>query len=474
MKYKKISFSNHPILGTLSLDLVNPKTGDPYQNVILVGDNGIGKTVLLQFLSTFNPQMHMENIGAAHMEIEMSDEDVQRVFTQYRNSPFNPFQAEDLTARLLSLDYDSTKEQSPNCEGEITNILGGKKKTHGATFSSIFRSIFSRAEISFSPHPISSVTSQEIDQEELKQRQSTENLSTEIKQLFIDINTQDAVECQEWVDAHVGVVPPDLVKHRRLKRFTKAFDNMFPTKRLLRVSSHRGNIDVLFEENGRQMSIDNLSSGEKEIVFRGAFLLRDKQSVSGCVALVDEPELSMHPKWEMKILDYYKDLFRNEQNQQQCQLFIATHSVYVLKAALESSSDSLVVVLNRDAHGSVQCNSVTAPNKLSTITSAETSYLAFGIYSIDYHIELFSEYQSRINVSSIKKVDQAIMATPEYNSNLANNHKHSDYRDANGQLVCSYETVCCLVRNHIDHPATSAPYTEEDLVNSIELLRSLL
>lgn len=475
MRYRKIAFTNHPILGTINLDFVNSVTGVPYQNVIFAGENGIGKTVILQFMNTFSPDKRVRDIGLVHLEVEVSAKDVQLLIEKTHEVYGDNFYLGDFPDHLLKFEYDSSNTDANNWgKGEYVDAKGNNVTKLGYLFAPIFRSIFSRAEIVFSPNQIKSVTALEIDEQEMDHRLSTEKLSTEIKQLFVDINTRDALEGQEWVDNHPGMAPTEDIKHQRLKRFTNAFNKMFPAKRLKRVNSQNGSIDVIFEENGKQMSIDHLSSGEKEIVFRGGFMLRDKQNAYGCVALVDEPELSMHPRWEKKILDFYIGLFNDEHNIQQCQLFVATHSVYVLERALESRSDSLVVVLSKDNTGNIVCNNITAPNKLSYITSAETSYLAFGIYSVDYHIELFGEYQRRNNLTSIKGVDSHIMSTPQYTSNLPDYHRHSEFRKADGTLACTYETVCCLVRNHIDHPDTSVPYNEADLINSTELLRSLL
>lgn len=474
MKYRKIGFTNHPILGTVTFDFVNQSTGFPYQNVILAGENGIGKTVLLQFINTFSPQQRRRDVGVVHLEIEVDDEDIRKLIDKNHETYGKVFSEGDLSNHLFVFDWDGSDTSAQNWGiGIYTDKDGIEQRKQGYLFTPLFRSIFSRAEINFTPKTVKAITALEIDQQDLSQSASSENLSTEIKQLLVDIHTQDALDCQEWIDAHPGVSPPDSVRHSRLHRFTEAFQGMFVSKRLVQVNTRKGSIDVIFEENGKKMSIDVLSSGEKEIVFRGAYLLKDKQKSLGAIALVDEPELSMHPKWEIKILDYYKNLFKDVNGNQLCQLFIATHSVHVLKKALENKTDDLVIMLNRASNGRILCTNVTAPNKLGSVTSAETTYLAFGIYSVDYHIELFSEYQRRYGLNSIKAVDNSIMGTAEYNADLTKHHKHSEFWK-NGVLMQEYETVCCLVRNHIDHPDTSSAYTEEDLINSTELLRSLL
>ena len=57
---------------------------------------------------------------------------------------------------------------------------------------------------------------------------------------------------------------------------------------------------IIFTKYGRDISIDNLSTGEKQIVFRGAYLLKNSNNLSKGIVLIDEPELSMHPKWQEK------------------------------------------------------------------------------------------------------------------------------------------------------------------------------
>ena len=53
MKIKKVKWNNHPILGNLELDFTNPATGEPFNNILFAGENGCGKTTILESISTF-------------------------------------------------------------------------------------------------------------------------------------------------------------------------------------------------------------------------------------------------------------------------------------------------------------------------------------------------------------------------------------------------------------------------------------
>ena len=48
-KIKNISFSNHPVLGNLSLDFCN-SNGSAVDTIIMAGENGTGKSTILQEL----------------------------------------------------------------------------------------------------------------------------------------------------------------------------------------------------------------------------------------------------------------------------------------------------------------------------------------------------------------------------------------------------------------------------------------
>ena len=198
-------------------------------------------------------------------------------------------------------------------------------------------------------------------------------------------------------------------------------------------------------------------------------MLKNINSMSGGIVLVDEPELSMHPKWQQKVLQFYRSLFNNN-GTQNAQMIIATHSEYVLRSALEDRDNVLIIVLG-DEGGTIHAEKITAPTILPAITSAETNYLAFGILSVDYHIELYGYLQNKTGNLTVKSCDDYIIAqTALFDPAL--HAKASSFTNQRGHTT-NYQTLPTYIRNLIDHPDPTQSYTQEELKCSIELLIEL-
>ena len=77
--------------------------------------------------------------------------------------------------------------------------------------------------------------------------------------------------------------------------------------------------DLCFEtKNGHRILIDELSSGEKQLlIILGEALLQEE---SYAIYIADEPELSLHIRWQETLTDYISKLNPN------AQILFATHS----------------------------------------------------------------------------------------------------------------------------------------------------
>lgn len=351
MKFRKIHFTDHPILGSCLFDFTNEQ-GDAVDTIIIAGENGCGKSVFLNELFAYNPsEIRDDRLYKINTEIELNDHELSRL----RTSPnFTNQGHKGISSNVINITQDfsirGTWEQSKvsfmdnnqNQVSAIGHILNIENY-------SLFKSIFSDVEINFTPNAISSVTSRNIDEPKNVPIKSNSNIATEITQLLIDIDNLDNADLSKWVSEHPGIAPTMEVQKIRMKRFTNAFHSIFPHKRFVNIENNNGHKDVLFEEFKKKMSIDKLSSGEKQIVFRGGFLLKDKKSAEGALVLVDEPEISLHPKWQLEILSFLKTLFTNESGVQTSQIIVTTHSPFIIHNCTRNNDK--VIVLQKNADG---------------------------------------------------------------------------------------------------------------------------
>ena len=453
MKIRKIKYKSHPILGNLELNLVNPNTGLPYNTIVLAGENGTGKTSILSTLNTFlclhsfEPFERIEYDAGGNLLAAVSTGNAYNDNLGFYN-------------RINLQTNESTNIQSNFNNNRNTIEQDALDLRH-------YGCVYSKARADFAVKKITGTTSLEIDKDSYDD-DAKEDFSS-LKQLIIDLQYDDSTTWQELTEAsptHQADYDAFMMT-AKMYRFRSAFNNFFESIKYKRVESSDGEKKVLFTKHNKDITIDVLSTGEKQIVYRGIYLLRNVGRLEGAAVMIDEPELSMHPKWQKRILKYFKDLFTAADGSQKAQLFFATHSEYVLGEALKDSTNTLVIVL-KDNNGTIEKKEVTTPLVLPTLVASEVNFVAFDVPSVDYHIALYGAIQTKYNKHRILDCDQFIQTqcAPYYNS-----ASHGVVTTFGG---VTYNTLPTKIRNHIDHPDNPYSFTDEELGTSIVLMRNIL
>lgn len=455
MMIKRLKYKDHPILGNLELDFTTD--GDrPYDSVIFAGNNGSGKTTILDSISTFLNRGSFEYFD----------------YIEYMTSPMFDYKAVQRDPLSNPEFFAIIKSDGERINIDSGGSNGDSRLDHDPINLRSKGCATSKARAEYNTEKISSVKVSSLDSTNVSM-DSTDNF-TSLKQLIVDLDSQDAAAYMEENRhrAEMGVTPQsynEFAATSLLSRFRNAFNKFFDRIQFDRVESIDGEHSIIFKKGEQGIPIDSLSTGEKQIVFRGAHLLKNNRMMTGGFVFVDEPEISMHPKWQNKILDYYQGLF-TVRGTMTNQMFFATHSEKVISKALENRIKNLVIVLN-DENGEIIPHKITTPSVLPTVTSAETNYLAFGIPSVDYHIELFGWLQEKNELASVKRADDFILSSPLYNHAI--HHKEYVFARPDGHTT-TYETLPTYIRNCIDHPDDSHSFTAEEFEVSITLLIELL
>ncbi len=114
-------------------------------------------------------------------------------------------------------------------------------------------------------------------------------------------------------------------KQLAVDEFNKIFEGIVVGTKLKSVDADggRGIFRVVFSNaNNQDVSLKDLSDGEKSLYLNIGELMR--LNFSNQVILVDEPETSLHPAWQQKIMKIYSRIGKNNQ------FIVATHSPQII------------------------------------------------------------------------------------------------------------------------------------------------
>lgn len=459
LRIKKIKFENHVIFGNQMYDFtVNNRT---YNTIILAGINGSKKTNLLETLKNItNNQLGLEKFesgGKVEISYDVSDFDLTDSTGNITINEFN-------RCIIPITNFSYNEEKYYNNDKKIRNAyFNSTKDEFKLNYDS--ECAYSSVNINYNPHrSVSGITSMQLDN---KNNIIDNDIALSTYQLLVDISNQDSTDMNNFVRLNPGKIPPLDLLDQRMRRFTSAFNYIFSDS--ITFNGILANTKPMFKKSGIDVDISSLSSGEKQIVFRGVELLKNVNLVKEKPVFIDEPEISMHPIWEDKILNYYKLMFTDlKNNKQQTQLFFATHSEHVLKEGLKDDN-TLILKLNSDGTN-IQFYKDGPGLHLPTITIGEIKYDIFDVYTTDFHIALYGFIQSNKVLSSRGNPinDPNVKETDDWLYSVGAPKKNSSYHSTN------YRTLPTYIRNAIDHPGANGLPDEVLLKQSIDYMLTLI
>lgn len=98
---------------------------------------------------------------------------------------------------------------------------------------------------------------------------------------------------------------------------------------LVGIKDPKTKMPLFRNESGVEFDINGLSSGEKQLFIR--LLSLKSLEPEGCVILIDEPEISLHPSWQQRIVEVYQNIGKDNQ------IIIATHSPHIISSVKRES-----------------------------------------------------------------------------------------------------------------------------------------
>lgn len=276
MKLKKIRFNNHKILNNLEVDFYDA-SGSVLNTVAIIGENGTGKTTLLKSIFQF-----MDADEGSF--IEESGQ-----YIKNRNG-------------ILELDINNE---------EIALLTDIFRFGDDDSNKSGFKIVYMPAEINF---------------EKLKKVDNTFKFNPS----FLNIVDQNITEnIPSFIATKIN---KEIFKNRNkiigevidsvCNDINSVFDCMDMDVKLIGLSEDEDTKPVFKNSLGNEFDINGLSSGEKQLFLRALSL--KFLDVNNSIVLIDEPEISLHPQWQSKIIKLYENIGENNQ------FIIATHSPHIV------------------------------------------------------------------------------------------------------------------------------------------------
>lgn len=153
------------------------------------------------------------------------------------------------------------------------------------------------------------------------QEQKTNDLKKEIIKYIDDIIYEEGLAAKEAYE-----------------RLSKKLNTIFEGLDLqIQFSGLDGEKNIYFKNSlDEKISIDTLSTGEKEILSKVFFLFIS--DIKDSIILIDEPEISLHPSWQNRIVKIYKAFAKQNNNQ----IILATHSPQIIASTPNESLRVLV------------------------------------------------------------------------------------------------------------------------------------
>jgi ATP-binding protein involved in virulence-like protein len=321
MKIEKIYISNYKNLKNLEMDF--KKDNKILDLVILTGSNGSGKTRILEcILNCFE-----DYINSNYRE-DKNRLDI--YFQENEKKCFN--ESFDLEMFFKVLNRYNWKKVEPF-------VLGGnykkddffeKGKMLKEKLEVLPKIIYVPTEINFQKMDTASTT--------LVQKYRFINIvdTNLIKDIPSFIATKIITAIFQNKNEKVGDV-----QKKVFDEINEIFEILEINVKVEDISQDGRNIPIFKNSAGEKFDINELSSGEKQLFLRT--LAIKMLNPENSIILIDEPEISLHPKWQQQIVDVYKKIGKNNQ------IIIATHSPHILGSVKKEN----IILLDRNDDGKI-------------------------------------------------------------------------------------------------------------------------
>lgn len=304
MKIRKLFVNHYKVFDNLKLDFtdIRDKTLD---NIVIAGLNGSGKTTILELIKDILSGNIIKDVaGDFIIEIEYDFGKIYKIIFEFLEKNKTKFECEfSFNKSFLTLKYNqqnTKKLHHVHIFKDLMEFVNPLMKEYQEKTTVIYR--YSHDKIR-KKRPINS--------NNIVTEVSFNNYKDDMKNLIVKPILQTILKNRN--------VSPNQVIEKEIDTLNEIFKG-------IKINSRFADIDseelIFLSPNGQRIVFEKLSSGEKFIYFMGFFLKR--LNVNNSMILIDEPEESLHPTWQNKLIKFYSNIGKNNQ------VIFATHSPHII------------------------------------------------------------------------------------------------------------------------------------------------
>lgn len=224
--------------------------------------------------------------------------------------------------------------------------------------------------------------------------------------------------------------------------------------------------EVVFPFDGFELPAGQSGSGIEMIISLALLEALATLSKEKIIILIDEPELHLHPKLQLKLVEHLTKLSNK------VQIVASTHSPFLFQNIFQNSNAKLQVTKRSEVGIEIADAHQLGFGYLAWSPSwGEICYLAYDLPTTEFQNDLYGSLEEKFKLVATGNTRQS-----DFEDWLvAQGHlKEIQWQEANGNV--REETLLTFVRNRIHHPENSQRpvYTKEQLKDSIERMLKLI
>lgn len=234
--------------------------------------------------------------------------------------------------------------------------------------------------------------------------------------------------------------------------------------------------EIILSDNGIRTGVDEKGTGMQRALALSLIQVYaeiSNQSGLGEISkpilfFLDEPETFLHPQAQNKLLDSLEKLAQNSQ------IFITTHSPYLLKK-FDSINHQISIFSKDESSNKVENKEILNLFGDTSPTWGEINHFAFGVDSIEFHNELYGFLQEQAIEEDSNNYSEEVFDSWLHNKGILKLQNKYIRLLRNGNTRIEDKTLPTFIRNVIHHPEnTNNNYSSHELSQSIDSLLNLI